>query len=38
MTVARGLGAGDTIHDCQLLLLDGNEWEESPAYIAHAPY
>jgi hypothetical protein len=29
MTVGRGLGAGDTIHHCQLLLLDGDEWEES---------
>ena len=29
MTVGRGLGAGDAIHDCQRLLLDGDEWEES---------
>jgi hypothetical protein len=29
MTVGRGLGAGDIIHDCQLLLFDGDEWEES---------
>ena len=29
MTVGRGLGAGDTSHDCQRLLLDGDEWEES---------
>ena len=37
MTVGRGLDAGDTRHDCQLLLLDGDEWEESRLTL-HTPY